>query len=136
MFQMIPLKRWAFVYPRKSTRDAQEFLSHMLEVARGMHYDMAAPKEFELIDDRLHSYVQKLQEIISKDPKMIVIVVPNNAADRYAAIKQMTCVDKTIPTQIIVQKTMMPKKGNISGVKSIASKVMIQINCKLGGGRK
>jgi aubergine-like protein len=28
---------------------------------------------------------------------------------------------------------MQPKKGNMAGVRSIATKVMLQINCKLGG---
>lgn len=28
---------------------------------------------------------------------------------------------------------MMPKKGNMAGVRSIATKVILQINCKIGG---
>lgn len=65
---------------------------------------------------------------------MVMIVVPNIAADRYAAIKRLTCVNNAIPTQVIVAKTMQPKgKAGMAGVKSIASKVMIQLNCKLGG---
>lgn len=38
-----------------------------------------------------------------------------------------------MPSQCIVQKTMQPKKGNMAGVRSIATKVVLQINCKLGG---
>lgn len=133
MYTSIPLKRWAFIYPRRAARESLEFLKMMHEVSGGMHYDMAAPKQFELADDRTITYVTQINEVLSKDPKLIMVVVPNNAADRYAAIKKLTCVDRAVPTQVIMQKTMMPKKGNISGVRSIATKVMLQINCKLGG---
>ena len=133
MFTNIPLKRWAMIFPKRCVREVDDFLRLMKEVSNGMHYDMADPKLTEMPDDRVGTYVAHLNNIIVKDPKMIVVVVPNNAADRYSAIKKLTCVDKTIPTQVIVQKTMMPKKGNMAGVKSIATKVMIQINCKLGG---
>lgn len=135
MYKAIPLTRWAILYPKRAARDAQEFLKILTEVARGMDYEMSPPKEFELPDDRTATYVASLQEVLPKDPKMIMVVVPNNAGDRYAAIKKLTCVNRAVPTQVIVQKTMMPKKGNMSGVKSIATKVMIQINCKLGGGK-
>ncbi len=48
-------------------------------------------------------------------------------------VKKITCVQNTIPTQCIVQKTMQPKKGSMAGVKSIATKVVVQMNCKIGG---
>lgn len=132
MFVSVPLKRWAFLYPKRTNSDSQVFLGLLKEVAKGMGYEMADPKIVEMDDDRVGTYSRHLQDLISKDPKMIMIVVPNNAGDRYAAIKRLTCVNNAIPTQVIVSKTMMPKKGNIAGVKSIATKVMIQINCKLG----
>jgi aubergine len=130
MFHNVPLKRWFFIYPDRCSRESEEFFRAMQQVANGMHYDVADPKVEILRDERKETYAKTLEELVKKDPKMIVVVVPNNAADRYAVIKRITCVEKTIPTQVIVHKTMMPKKG---GVMSIATKVMIQINCKLGG---
>lgn len=133
MFYTVPLKRWIFMYPKKFERDSEVFLGLMREVASGMNYEMGEPKIKMMVDDRTATYVKEIETVMSMDPKMIMIVVPNNAADRYAAIKRLTCVGKAIPTQVIVSKTMMPKKGNMGGVKSIATKVMIQLNCKLGG---
>jgi len=86
-----------------------------------------------LNDDRTPSYVKEIEKIISLDPNMIMMVVPNNAIDRYSAIKRLTCVNNAIPTQVVVLKTLQPKKGGMAGVKSIATKVMIQLNAKLGG---
>lgn len=49
---------------------------------------------------------------------------------RYANIKKKCCVDRAVATQVLCQRTITPKKGNLL---SIATKVAIQINCKLGG---
>lgn len=55
-------------------------------------------------------------------------VVSNNKADRYAAIKKKTLVENAIPSQVILAKNLDSK-----GAMSIATKVAIQLNCKLGG---
>jgi len=83
-------------------------------------------------NDRPNNYSDKLDEILVMDPNLIFIVVPNNSGDRYATIKKKTCCQRAVPTQVVVQKTMMSKKGK-AGLMSIATKIMIQINCKLGG---
>lgn len=64
---------------------------------------------------------------------MIVCVVSNNNADRYSSIKKKCCVDRAIPTQVLIHKTITPKDGNVRSLMSVATKVAIQINCKLGG---
>lgn len=82
----------------------------------------------DISDDRPSSYLGGLDTAISLNPNFILCCVSNNKADRYAAIKKKCYVDKAIPTQVIVKKNMVSK-----GMMSIATKVAIQINCKLGG---
>lgn len=133
MLVTIPLKKWMLIYPARISSDVETFLGLMEKVAKGMGFDVAPPKLIALDNDTPVTYSRQLQESASKDPKFIVVVVPNNAADRYALIKKETYVRRAIPTQVIVHKTMLAKKGNMGGVMSIATKVMVQINCKLGG---
>lgn len=134
MYLSVPLKRWVVMYPKRCVNESQSFLELMKTAASGMSYEMAAPMIVELPDDRIPTYINAIDEAAAKDPKLIMIVVPNNAADRYSSIKKLTCVTRSVPTQVVVSKTMQPKKGgNPSGILSIATKVMIQINCKLGG---
>lgn len=64
---------------------------------------------------------------------MIVCILPNNNSDRYGAIKKKCCIHRAIPTQVIVKRTITPKGGNARGLLSIATKIAIQMNCKLGG---
>ncbi|CAG9802484.1 unnamed protein product [Chironomus riparius] len=133
MYANEPLHRWGIIFPTRAANDTYTFLKLLEEVAHGMKYDMKAPKMIEISDDRVGTYARELENFVSKDPKFVMTIVPNASADRYSAIKKITCVNNSIPTQVIVQKTMQPKKGNIGSVKSIATKVLIQINCKLGG---
>lgn len=133
MFSNKSLSRWGIIYPSRAANDTKTFLSLLEEIARGMRYEMRPPKMIELPDDRIGSYTRELEGFIAKDPSFIMVILTNNSSDRYAAIKKMTCVNNSIPTQVVVQKTMQPKKGNIGAVKSIATKVLIQMNCKLGG---
>lgn len=48
---------------------------------------------------------------------------------RYANIKKKCCVERAIPTQVMVLRTMSNPKSALS----VATKVAIQMNCKLGG---
>lgn len=64
---------------------------------------------------------------------MMVCIVSNNNADRYGAIKKKCCIDRPVPTQVIMHRTITPKGGNVRGLLSIATKIAIQMNCKLGG---
>jgi aubergine-like protein len=133
MFQNEGLTRWGIIFPRRCEAETRNFLKLLQEVARGMQYEMKEPKMIELNDDRLATYSQQLESFIQKDPKFVMVILPNNSADRYSAVKKISCVDHAVPIQVVVSKTMQPKKGNMGGVKSIATKVLIQMNCKMGG---
>lgn len=133
MLRSVDLTRWIIISPKRANTETTKFLSLLGEVASGMKYTMGTPKIVEIADDRVTTYANELQKVLRLDPKFIMIVLPNANADRYATIKKITCVQNAIPTQVVVHKTMMPKNGNWGGVKSVATKVLIQMNCKLGG---
>lgn len=86
-----------------------------------------------LTDDRTVPYSNALENCVKENPQMIMCVVTNINADRYSNIKKKCCVERPVPTQVICQRTITPKSGNTRGLLSIATKVAIQMNCKLGG---
>lgn len=51
----------------------------------------------------------------------------------YSNIKKKCYVERAVPSQVVVQKTITPRGGDTRGLMSIATKVAIQMNCKLGG---
>lgn len=129
MYSAVDCTRWIFLYPRDLERDSMNFLRALIEAGRQMNYTIAEPLHRAIDNDRQESYITEIDSVAAKKPKLIVCALPTNRADRYSAVKRRCLVDLGIPCQVIVKnKTMCHKNLN-----SIATKVAIQINCKLGG---
>ncbi|KAG5886057.1 hypothetical protein JTB14_009506 [Gonioctena quinquepunctata] len=129
MFIPGQIQKFAVVCPMKFKGSCQDFIQCLQKSARGMSWDIGQPRIFDINDDRSHTYLDCIENMILKNnPSMIMCVVPNNSADRYSAIKKKCCVDRGVPTQVILAKNLCSK-----GVMSIATKVAIQLNCKVGG---
>lgn len=132
MWRSMSLTNWYFVYPKASERAARQFYKELKTVSLGLGLRINEdPQEVVLMGDRLPVYSTEIENIMRKDPQFILIVVPDNKGDRYAAIKKKTlCEEKQqVPTQVVTNRTLNSNRG----LKSIATKVSIQINCKLGG---
>lgn len=120
---------WVVVCPANMKRESHDFMNCLRKAASGMSLNLPMPKLQEVRDDRPASYMEAIEAAIRQySPQLLLCAVPNNKADRYGAIKKKTCVDHAVPTQVILKKNMLSK-----GVMSIATKVAIQVNCKLGG---
>ncbi|XP_037958068.1 protein piwi [Teleopsis dalmanni] len=122
------LDRWAFVYMGRQSRDMRNFTEALLRAANGLKFQISRPREMAIGDDRTYSYISALEEAARGDPQLIMCLVPNNNAERYITLKKKCCLDRAIPMQVITQKVA----GNQRGLMSIATKVAIQINAKLG----
>lgn len=98
-------------------------------MAGGISFRVEQPTKQYIRDDRPGTYSEMLERILSKQvPQLVFCVVSNNRSDRYSAIKKKCCVDRPVPSQVCLIKTMTHKN-----VMSIATKIAIQMNCKLGG---
>lgn len=84
----------------------------------------------DLDDDHTSKYVAALEECVRSDPGMIMCVVSNNNADRYGAIKKKLSIERSVPSQVMTTRVVAPK--NPRGLMSVATKVIIQMNTKLG----
>lgn len=72
-------------------------------------------------------YANMCEQVIARrNPAIIMCVLARNMADRYEAIKKKCTVDRAVPTQVVCQRNMTSKSA-----MSIATKVAIQINCKV-----
>lgn len=94
-----------------------------------MNFDIEQPYVYELNNDQAAMYAETLELVKSKrNPMLIFCVATNNRLDRYSAIKKKCCVDRPVPTQVVLAKSLQAKSQ-----MSIATKVAIQMNCKIGG---
>ncbi|XP_058838219.1 protein aubergine-like [Topomyia yanbarensis] len=133
MHVTVPLTNWYVIVPSGSEKLMADFLGSLRESAKGMRFQVQDPQRISIANDSPAVYVENLGQVIQKDPQLIMCLVSNDKADRYAAIKKKCCVDRAVPTQVIKTRTITPKGGNLRTLLSVATKVLIQINCKLGG---
>ena len=85
------------------------------------------PKQFEIDDRQPGAYPNKIEEIMSKEtPQIICCATMNDNSERYAAIKKKCAIDRPTPSQVVCMKSI--KKG-----LSVVTKIVIQMNSKLGG---
>jgi aubergine-like protein len=61
---------------------------------------------------------------------MILIVFPMLSDTRYTCVKKLCCVEYPVPSQVVVFKTIN-KPDHV--LRTVASKVVLQMNVKLGG---
>lgn len=101
----------------------------MTKVSRGVAFYIDNPTIETIRDDRPNTYSDTLERILSKKmPQLVFCVVSNNRSDRYSAIKKKCFVDRPVPSQVCLTKILSHKN-----IMSIATKIGIQMNCKLGG---
>ncbi|TMW49547.1 hypothetical protein DOY81_005376 [Sarcophaga bullata] len=122
------LDRWSVIAPSNTARELRNFVESLIRAANGMNMRIERPREVLIYDDRTHSYIQALEDCFRQDPQLIMCIVPNNTAERYTCIKKKSCLERSVPTQVVTRKSA----SNPKGLMSIATKVAIQINCKLG----
>jgi aubergine-like protein len=82
-----------------------------------------------LENDRTDNFLKNIRNNLSQTTQMVIVVLPSNRKDRYDSIKKLCCVELPVPSQCILQRTLSKKQN----LMSVATKVAMQLNCKLGG---
>uniref|UniRef100_A0A669C115 Piwi-like protein 2 n=1 Tax=Oreochromis niloticus TaxID=8128 RepID=A0A669C115_ORENI len=127
----IPLKTWAIFYPQRCTAQAEELVSTLNKVATPIGVQMGRPICVELRDDRTETYVKTIHSHLTSQPnlQLVVCIIFGNRDDLYSAIKKLCCVKNPIPSQAINVRTISQQQK----LKSVAQKILLQMNSKLGG---
>lgn len=121
---------WGSIQSHQKCKPQQHYSSQNIKKKNKTNFSLS---RVMIQDDRPLTYVQELKKCVNQNPQLIMCVVSNNNADRYSNIKKTCCIDYPVPTQVITHKTITPRQGNTRGLMSIATKVSIQMSCKLGG---
>jgi len=131
-FVVGPGKKWAVIYSPKDEACTKEFVSSIMKVAPTLDMKSSLgsqPKPFALASNRPADYIQMLDKVIEMKPDIVMVVIPNNKGDHYAAVKKKCVLEKPIPSQVVTSTVLSKPKG----LMSVATKVAVQMNCKLGG---
>lgn len=125
------LTNWVMIYDKQDKATADKFVNTMIKICGPTGMRCANAKRSELPNDRIDSYVNAIRKCMSSDPhiQMFVTLFPTLRDDRYAAVKKTLCFEVPCPSQCINTKTLRHENKN----RSIIMKILLQINCKLGG---
>jgi len=94
-----------------------------------MRMRISQPTVVQLGQNRNEQYLQAIRQNLTPSTQIIVFVVPNDKNDRYYVIKKSCCIDNPVPSQVVKTRTISNEKG----LMSVATKIAIQMNCKMGG---
>ncbi|KAM8972425.1 piwi-like protein 2 [Pelodytes ibericus] len=127
----VPVYYWAMLYPQRASKQARELMDMLSKIAGPIGMQVNQPGCVELRDDRIESYARGIKSLLESKGKvqLLVCIISGNRDDLYGAIKKLCCVQTPVPSQVVNTKTIsQPQK-----LRSIAQKILLQINCKLGG---
>ncbi|XP_051508988.1 piwi-like protein 1 [Myxocyprinus asiaticus] len=128
LISCMPLDNWLMFYTRRNADVAQSLLQTLNKVAgpMGIHMQRAIMIEYE---DRQESLLRALQQNVSPETQMVVVILPTNRKDKYDCVKKYLCVDCPTPSQCVVSRTISKPQA----LMTVATKIALQMNCKMGG---
>ncbi|NXL23673.1 PIWL2 protein, partial [Setophaga kirtlandii] len=129
---VISINSWLLIYPKRLQHLAKDLLASMRSSCGAMGMQVGQPSVQELRDDRIETYVRAIQSSLGSQDKvqLLLCIISGGRDDVYGAIKKLCCVQSPVPSQVINAQSLMGHPGKI---RSVVQKVLLQINCKLGG---
>ncbi|XP_075714984.1 piwi-like protein 2 isoform X2 [Rhinoderma darwinii] len=127
----VPLQYWVIIYPKRAFTQVKDLISAFEKIAGPIGMRVNQPNSVELRDDRVETYARSIRSLLEGEAKvqLIVCIISGTRDDLYGAIKKLCCVQTPVPSQVVNSRTI----SNPQKLRSIAQKILLQINCKLGG---
>lgn len=122
------LSNWVLLYTGEYTSNVKALLSSLHRVTPSMGIAMRSAHMYEVNDDP-RSYIDTLRDCVTPCTDMVVCVLPDGEKYRYDEIKRFLCIHCPVPSQCVIAETLIPG----STLLTITTKIVQQMNCKMGG---
>jgi aubergine len=76
------LNNWFVITSTKAAREAEQFVQQLIQVGRGMQFQIRSPRSIVIDDDRAGAYIRAIESVSNQDPQLIMCILPTNNADR------------------------------------------------------
>ncbi|KAM5181485.1 piwi-like protein 4 [Mantella aurantiaca] len=123
-----PLKNWLLIFTRRNEDVVEKLIYSLQKVGSGMGFDIEHPKILKVEDSPVY-LMRALQQHVDRDLQMVFCILPSNSKDNYDSIKKFLSVDMPVPSQCVLSRTLSKQHM----LMSVASKIAMQIICKIGG---
>ncbi|NXT91881.1 PIWL2 protein, partial [Anhinga rufa] len=128
----IAMNYWLLVYPKRLQGLAKDLVAAMESVCGPIGMHVSRPALVGLKDDRIETYAKTIRSVLASEDKLqlVLCIISSNREDLYVAIKKLCCMQLPIPSQVINAQSLTGQSGKM---RSVVQKVLLQMNCKLGG---
>ncbi|NXC78467.1 PIWL2 protein, partial [Anhinga anhinga] len=128
----IAMNYWLLVYPKRLQGLAKDLVATMESVCGPIGMRVSRPALVELKDDRIETYAKTIRSVLGSEDKLqlVLCIISSNREDLYVAIKKLCCMHLPVPSQVINAQSLTGQSGKM---RSVVQKVLLQMNCKLGG---
>ncbi|CAO2636110.1 Piwi-like protein 4 [Lemmus lemmus] len=123
-----PLNRWLVICCTRAENLIEGLLSCLRRVGGPMGFNVSYPKIIK-VDERPAAFLRAIQLHVDPDVQLVMCILPSNQKDYYDTIKKYLSSDCPIPSQCVLARTLT-KQGMMM---SLATKIAMQMTCKLGG---
>lgn len=120
---------WVLVHTERDKQVVDGFIQKLMALSAKMKGQIKQPIVRMIPDDRTENYIRALESTLKPTYKLVMLVFPNPRADRYDTIKTFLTRRMPLPSQCILTKTISREQG----LMSVCSKVLVQIQAKIGG---
>ncbi|XP_042343719.1 LOW QUALITY PROTEIN: piwi-like protein 1 [Plectropomus leopardus] len=122
------LNNWLLFHTPRNANEAQNLLQALNRVTGplGIRMQRAILIKYE---DHQEALLRALQSNVGPQTQMVVVVLPSNRKDKYDSIKKYLCVDCPTPSQCVVSRTISRPQT----IMTVATKIALQMACKIGG---
>lgn len=126
------IEDWVIIVSKGSENCAKTFEEKAAEFAKPSGIRVKKSKTIIIPDAKTTTYCTAIREALNdnKNIQIVVIIFPTLQEDRYAAVKKILCSEIPTPSQVIQTKSLNQPGDKL---RSIVIKIVLQMNCKLGG---
>jgi aubergine len=96
-----------------------------------INYSAQQPREFPIRSNRFQDWERTLKDNLNPSVRCVVLLLPGakGKAPLYDDLKKLLLKDIPVPSQVVLANTISRGKN----VRSICSKILIQMCAKIGG---
>lgn len=122
------LEKWIVVSSNRNSEAARNLVSCMGRVGGPMGFHIDYPR-FVQVQDSSMAFVQVLRQHVNPELQLVLCVLSSNQKDTYDAVKKFLSLERPVPSQCVLARTLS-RQGMMM---SVATKIVMQVACKIGG---
>ncbi|XP_006833803.1 PREDICTED: piwi-like protein 4 [Chrysochloris asiatica] len=122
------LNKWLIICTNRAENVNESFLNCLRRVGRSIGFNVDYPKIIK-VQENPAAFFRAIQQNVDPDVQLVMCILSSNQKSYYDSIKKYLSSDCPVPSQCVLTRTLN-KQGMMM---SIATKIALQMTCKLGG---